>query len=40
MVTKTIQAIYKINLGIKRDERVLVFTDRITPSEVLHENDL
>lgn len=40
MVTKTIQAIYRINLGIKRDERVLVFTDRITPSEVLHENDL
>lgn len=40
MITKTIHAIYKTNLGIKRDERVLVFTDRITPSEVLHENDL
>jgi leucyl aminopeptidase (aminopeptidase T) len=40
MITKTIQAIYKINLGIKGDERVLVFTDRISPSEILHENDL
>jgi leucyl aminopeptidase (aminopeptidase T) len=40
MVTKTIHAIYRINLGIKRNESVLVFTDRITPSEVLHENDL
>lgn len=40
MITKTIQAIYKINLGIKKNERVLVFTDRISPSEVLHENDL
>ncbi|GER93282.1 aminopeptidase [Dissulfurispira thermophila] len=40
MITKTIQAIYKTNLGVKRDEKVLVFTDRITPSEVLHENAL
>jgi len=40
MITKTIQAIYKINLGIKKDEKVLVFTDRITPSEVLHEDDI
>lgn len=40
MITKTIHAIYKINLGIKRNERVIVFTDRVTPSEVLRENDL
>ncbi len=39
MITKTIQAIYKVNLGVKRDERVLVFTDRITPSEVLAKDD-
>ncbi|MEW6738391.1 MAG: aminopeptidase [Nitrospirota bacterium] len=40
MITRTIQAIYKINIGIKRNESVLVFTDRISPSEILHENDL
>jgi leucyl aminopeptidase (aminopeptidase T) len=40
MITKAIYAIYKTNLRIKRDESVLVFTDRISTSEVLHENDL
>jgi leucyl aminopeptidase (aminopeptidase T) len=40
MITKAIQAIFKVNLGVKRDEKVLVFTDRISPSEVLQENDL
>lgn len=40
MITRAIKSIYKVNLGIKKNEKVLVFTDRITPSEVLHENDL
>lgn len=40
MITRTIQAIYKTNLGIKKNEKVLVFTDRIAPFEVVHENDL
>lgn len=40
MLTKAIQSIYKINLGIKRDEGVLVFTDRISPSEIVPEGDL
>jgi aminopeptidase len=40
MITNTIRSIYKVNLGIKKDEKVLVFTDRISPLEILHENDL
>lgn len=40
MLTKAIQSIYKINLGIKRDERVLVLTDRISSSEIVPEGDL
>jgi leucyl aminopeptidase (aminopeptidase T) len=39
MIAKTIQAIYKINLGVKRNERVLVFTDRIFPLESIPETD-
>lgn len=40
MITKTIGSIYRVNLGVKRDERVIVFTDRISPTEILQENDL
>ncbi|MCL4537202.1 MAG: aminopeptidase [Nitrospirae bacterium] len=40
MITKTIGSIYRVNLGVKRDERVIIFTDRISPTEILQENDL
>lgn len=40
MITKAIASIYKTNLGVKKDERVLVFTDRISPSEVPNGNEL
>lgn len=40
MTTKTIASIYKTNLNIKKHENVLIFTDIITPFEVLHENDI
>lgn len=40
MITKTIQSVYRVNLGVTQNERVLVFTDRISHSEVLHESDL
>lgn len=39
MITKTIGSIYRVNLGVKKDERVIVFTDRISPKEIFHEND-
>lgn len=39
MITKTIRAIYKTNLGVKQNERVLVFTDRISLSESVPEPD-
>jgi leucyl aminopeptidase (aminopeptidase T) len=39
MITKTIQSIYKINLAIKKDEKVFVFTDIITPAEALNNSD-
>lgn len=40
MLTKAIQSIFKINLGVKRDEKVLVFTDRISPDEIIQEGDI
>lgn len=40
MLTKAIQSIFKINLGVKKDERVLLFTDRISPPEIVQERDL
>ncbi len=40
MLTKAIQSIYKINLAIKKNESVLIFSDRISPSDVIHDNDL
>lgn len=35
MLTEAIRAIYTINLGVKRNERILVFTDRISEKEIL-----
>ena len=40
MITKTLASIYKTNLGIKKNEKVLVFTDRISPSELPNGNEL
>ncbi|MFZ5997784.1 MAG: aminopeptidase [Nitrospirota bacterium] len=40
MITQTIRSIYKTNLGIKNGERVLVFSDRISPSEAVQCLDL
>jgi leucyl aminopeptidase (aminopeptidase T) len=40
MLTKAIQSIYKTNLAIKKNESVLIFSDIIAPSEVIHEDDL
>lgn len=40
MITKTIRSIYQINLGVKKNERVLVFTDKPSPSEILQESDI
>ncbi|HET6514471.1 MAG TPA: hypothetical protein VFG09_04870 [Thermodesulfovibrionales bacterium] len=39
MVTESIRAIFKTNLGIRRDERVLVFTDRIGETEIIDSQD-
>lgn len=39
MMTKTIQAIYTTNLRVRRDEKVLVFTDTISPREIVPEHD-
>lgn len=40
MLTQAIREIYKTNLGVKRNERVLVFTDRPTKKDVLSEEEL
>lgn len=39
MFTDSIKAIYTTNLGVKKDERVLVFTDRASKREVLEPKD-
>lgn len=39
LLTESISSIYRVNLAIKKDERVLVFTDRINDSEVLDVNE-
>jgi len=36
---QAIEDVYRINLGIKKDERVLVFTDTLVPDEVVSEAD-
>jgi leucyl aminopeptidase (aminopeptidase T) len=40
MVLKVIKSIYKTNLNVKKDESVLVFTDRISTSESVQDSDL
>ena len=40
MITKTLASIYKTNLGVKKNEKVLVFTDRISSSELPTGNEL
>lgn len=39
MITKAVGNIFRINLGVKRHERVLVFTDRPSPLEVLGDHE-
>ena len=39
MLTDSIRAMYTTNLGVKRGERVLVFTDRISEREILDARD-
>ena len=40
MLIQAIREIYKTNLGVKRDERVLAFTDRPTKKDVLSEEEM
>ncbi|MCI0469850.1 MAG: hypothetical protein L0Y62_07310, partial [Nitrospirae bacterium] len=40
MIASSIHAIYKVNLGIKKWEKALVFTDRITSNELVSEEDM
>ena len=39
MLTSAIQAIYRVNLGVKKYERVLLFNDRIADNEATSESD-
>ncbi|MBI5048463.1 MAG: hypothetical protein HZB54_05925, partial [Deltaproteobacteria bacterium] len=39
MLNKAIRALYTTNLGVKKDERVLVFTDTVLPGEDAAEKD-
>jgi leucyl aminopeptidase (aminopeptidase T) len=39
-MTKSIRAIYTTNLGVKKGEKVLVFTDRVLRSELLESQEL
>lgn len=39
MLTESIRAIYTTNLGVKRGERVLIFTDRISEREIIDARD-
>lgn len=40
MLTDSLKAIYTINLGVRRGEKVLVFTDRISEKELVDPGDL
>ncbi|MCL5024546.1 MAG: aminopeptidase [Nitrospirae bacterium] len=40
MLTDSLRAIYTTNLGVKRGERVLVFTDRVSQRELVDAGDL
>lgn len=39
MITSALRDIFKINLGVKADERVLIFTDRPSEEEEIDESD-
>ncbi|HXX54227.1 MAG TPA: hypothetical protein VEI28_06635, partial [Thermodesulfovibrionales bacterium] len=39
MLTESIRAIFTTNLGIRKGERVLVFTDRLSEKEILDQQD-
>ena len=39
MITSTLRDIFRINLGVKEDERVLIFTDRPSEEEEIDESD-
>jgi len=39
VLTSAIQAIYRVNLGVKKYERVLLFNDRIADNEATSESD-
>ena len=39
MLTEPIRAIFTTNLGVKKGETVLVFTDKVPPGEVLEEKE-
>ncbi|MGD0885393.1 MAG: aminopeptidase [Thermodesulfovibrionales bacterium] len=39
MVTESIRAIFTTNLGVRKEERVLVFTDRIRETEIIDVED-
>jgi leucyl aminopeptidase (aminopeptidase T) len=39
VLTSAIQAIYRVNLGVKKYERVLLFNDRIAENEATSESD-
>jgi aminopeptidase len=39
MLTEPIRAIFATNLGVKRGEKVLVFTDMVSPGETLDEKE-
>jgi leucyl aminopeptidase (aminopeptidase T) len=40
MIRKTIRSIFQVNLAVRQGERVLVFTDRPSAAEAIHESDL
>lgn len=40
MITQTLRAIYTINLGVKKKEKVLVFTDKPAPGEIVPAEDI
>jgi len=39
LITSTLRDIFRINLGVKEDERVLIFTDRPSDEEEIDESD-
>ncbi len=40
MITSALRDIYRINLGVRKSERVLLFNDTISPDETVSEPDL